>query len=49
MALPGSGARRYPVEPGHRAGIAGDLLVRYEGLYELEGYEPGASGPPIRA
>src|SRR5437588_6997487 len=29
--------------------IAGDVLVRYEGLYELEWYEPGATGPPIRA
>src|SRR5437762_9581238 len=28
--------------------IAGDVLVRYEGLYELEWYEPGATGPPIR-
>ena len=25
--------------------IAGDVVVHYEGLYELESYEPGASGP----
>lgn len=25
--------------------IAGDVVVRYDGLYELESYEPGASGP----
>jgi hypothetical protein len=24
--------------------VAGDVVVRYEGLYELESYEPGASG-----
>jgi hypothetical protein len=29
--------------------IAGDVLVRYEGLYELESYDPGATGPPVRA
>ena len=29
--------------------IAGDVLVRYESLYELEWYEPGATGPPIHA
>jgi hypothetical protein len=28
--------------------VAGDVVVRYEGLYELETYEPGASGVPIR-
>jgi hypothetical protein len=27
--------------------IAGDVLVRYEGLYELEHYESGASGPQV--
>ena len=26
--------------------IAGDVVVRYDGLYELESYDPGASGPP---
>jgi hypothetical protein len=25
--------------------IAGDVVVRYDGLYELESYDPGASGP----
>lgn len=25
--------------------VAGDVVVRYEGLFELEEYEPGASGP----
>ncbi len=25
--------------------IAGDVVVRYDGLYALESYEPGASGP----
>jgi len=25
--------------------IAGDVVVRHDGLYELESYEPGASGP----
>jgi hypothetical protein len=25
--------------------IAGDVVVHYEGLYELQSYEPGASGP----
>jgi hypothetical protein len=25
--------------------VAGDVLVRYESLFELERYEPGASGP----
>ncbi len=29
--------------------IAGDVLVSYEGLYELDWYEPGATGPPIHA
>jgi hypothetical protein len=39
------------LESGFTAGmwIAGDLLVRFEGLYELEWYEPGATGPPIRS
>ncbi len=26
--------------------IAGDVVVRHEGAYELEWYEPGATGPP---
>ena len=25
--------------------VAGDVVVRYEGLFELEWYEPGANGP----
>jgi hypothetical protein len=25
--------------------VAGDVVVRYEGLFELEEYEAGASGP----
>jgi hypothetical protein len=25
--------------------VAGDVVVRYERLFELEGYEAGASGP----
>lgn len=25
--------------------VAGDVVVRYEGLFEMESYEPGASGP----
>lgn len=25
--------------------VAGDVVVRFDGLYELEWYEPGASGP----
>lgn len=25
--------------------VAGDVVVRYESLFELESYEPGASGP----
>lgn len=29
--------------------VAGDIVVRYEGLYELESYEPGASGVPAFA
>jgi hypothetical protein len=28
--------------------VAGDVVVRYESLYELEAYEPGASGVPVR-
>jgi hypothetical protein len=34
---------------GYTAGmwIVADVLVRYEGLYELEQYDPGATGPPI--
>jgi hypothetical protein len=28
--------------------VAGNVVVRYEGLYELEAYEPGASGVPAR-
>ena len=27
--------------------VAGDVVVAYEGLYALELYEPGASGPPV--
>lgn len=27
--------------------IAGDVVVRYERLFELESYEAGASGPPV--
>ena len=27
----------------------GDVLVRYEGLYELEYFESGASGPQVLA
>jgi hypothetical protein len=36
---------------GYTAGmwIAGDVLVRYEGLYELEYFESGASGPQVLA
>lgn len=35
---------------GYSAGmwIVADVLVRYEGLYELEQYDPGATGPPVR-
>jgi hypothetical protein len=29
--------------------VAGDLVVRYEGLFELEEYEAGASGPSTTA
>jgi len=28
--------------------VAGDVVVRYEGLFELTAYEPGASGPRPR-
>jgi hypothetical protein len=36
---------------GYTAGmwIAGDVLVRYEGLYELDYFESGASGPQVLA
>jgi hypothetical protein len=27
--------------------VAGDVVVRYDGLFELEWYEPGASGPRL--
>lgn len=30
--------------------VAGDIVVRYDGIFELVGYEPGATGPrPVRA
>jgi len=29
--------------------VAGDVVVAYQGLYALELYEPGASGPPVLA
>jgi hypothetical protein len=29
--------------------VAADVVVRYEGLFELERYEPGAAGPPVVA
>jgi hypothetical protein len=37
------------VESGWTADLwmSGDVVVRYEGLFELERYEPGASGPRL--
>jgi hypothetical protein len=28
--------------------LAGDVIVRYEGVFELDEYEPGATGPVPR-
>lgn len=42
-------ARRWRYRPSHERSrdlwVAGGIVVRYEDLYELEWYEPGASGP----
>jgi len=39
------------LDSGFTAGMwfAGEVLVRYEGLYELEWYEPGGTGSPVLA
>ncbi|MFL5799437.1 MAG: hypothetical protein ACJ77A_16080 [Actinomycetota bacterium] len=47
-------ARRWQftaLSDGYSAGmwIVADVLVRYEGLYELEQYDPGATGPRVGA